>query len=53
LALCRATGSLNVNARVEPRGEWEIEMSAQARVVVEDDHIMLLHCTRCNGPFAR
>jgi hypothetical protein len=50
-APCSVEGTLTLNNGLTAR--WEIEMSARGRVVFEDDHIMLLHCTRCNGPFAR
>lgn len=50
-APCSVEGTLMLNNGLSAK--WEIEMSARGRVVFEDDHIMLLHCTRCTGPFAR
>jgi hypothetical protein len=33
---------------------WQIEMSGKARVVFDNDHVLLLHCKSCSkSPFAR
>jgi hypothetical protein len=50
-APCSVEGTLTLNNGLAAK--WEIEMSGRGRVAFEDDHIMLLHCARCNGPFAR
>ena len=50
-APCSVEGTLTLNNGLAAK--WEIEMSGRGRVVFEDDHIMLLHCPGCSGPFAR
>jgi hypothetical protein len=50
-APCRAEGTLRLNNGLAAK--WEIDMSGNGRVVFEDDHIMLLHCASCSGPFVR
>jgi len=50
-APCSVEGTLTLNNGLAAK--WEIEMSGRGRVVFEDGRIMLLHCARCSGPFAR
>ena len=50
-APCSVEGTLRLDNGLAAK--WEIEMSGNGRVVFEDNHIMLLHCARCSGPFAR
>jgi hypothetical protein len=50
-APCSVEGSLTLNNGLDAK--WEIEMSRRGRVVFEDEHIMLLHCPGCGGPFAQ
>jgi hypothetical protein len=50
-APCRAEGTLRLNNGLAAK--WEIDMSSNGRGTFEGDHIMLLHCANCSGPFAR
>lgn len=50
-APCSIEGTLTLTNGLAAK--WEIEMSGRGRVVFDDDHITLLHCAHCSGPFAR
>jgi hypothetical protein len=48
-APCTVEGKLELRNGLT--GTWEIEMSGRARVVFEDERVLLLHCRRCKAPF--
>jgi hypothetical protein len=50
-APCSVEGTLRLENGLA--GKWEIEMSGRGRIVFDDDHIVLLYCSNCSGPFAR
>jgi hypothetical protein len=48
-APCSVEGKLELRNALT--GTWEIETSGRARVVFDDEHVLLLHCRRCEAPF--